>query len=74
MDNGVYFYFYSGYSFGFTTQYNTINLNYYDTYSDDYRVSWQLDNGGSGYRCSSYTTTSSSYYKIIYRIFRYILT
>ena len=54
-DSGVYFYFVSGYSFGFTTPNNNINLNYYDTDWDGYyRVSWPLENSYSG-RCSSYT-------------------
>ena len=64
--NGVYWYFYSPKSFGFSAT-STISLGSADTASADcsYRLSWQLDQGSGGYRagCTSDLGSDTTWHK-----------
>ena len=66
---GTYWYFYSGYSFGFSAT-SQINLQPGDILSSncDSRLSWHLDNNAGGYRagCVTNLISSTSWRKVIY--------
>ena len=76
-DSGAYWYFYSGYSFGFSPS-SSISLNEADTMdsncdTDDdvdgsQRLSWYIDGSAGGYRAGCTTSLNSNYvwYKKIF--------
>ena len=68
--NGVYWYFTSSYSFGYSDTYS-INQNSadIDSQSDASKISWHVDQGVGGWRCGSntYLNGDNTYYKVIYQ-------
>ena len=66
-NNGVYWYFTNGKSFGFAGS-SSISQSSADTLSGSHRLSWHLTGGSGGYRAGDTTSlsSSSSYRKLLY--------
>ena len=68
LDSGVWWYYTSPYSFGFS-QVSSINQNNADTYTDSsaYRLSWHLDNNSGGWRLGdSISLYSETIFKMVF--------
>ena len=68
LSNGVYWYFTPGKSFGFLgdTDLHQEPAGDTGTTNIEARLSWNLDNGNSGYRAGIYTESNKKLLKLIY--------
>lgn len=66
-DNGVFWYYTQGYSFGFSDTSN-INQDFVDIQdpTNELRLSWNIDNTLGGSRAGAYSTSGGEYTRYIF--------